>query len=65
MSVRYRFHSVAITQCGNYENLLSHNFDNNFVKVTFLLDKDVTEQLFDEIVEVKACKNVKMVVAQK
>jgi len=28
---------VAVTQCGNYGNLLSHSFDKNFVKVTFLL----------------------------
>ena len=33
-------HSVEITgtQCGNYGILLSHFFDKNFVKVTFLLN---------------------------
>ena len=31
-----KFH---VTQCGNYGNSLSHLFDRNFVKVTFLLKK--------------------------
>ena len=40
--------SVSITQCGNYEILLSRFFDKNFVKVTFLLKK-VLNSWFDEI----------------
>ena len=30
---------VVKTQCGNYRNSLSHFFDKNFMKVTFLLKK--------------------------
>ena len=32
-----KMEKVTITQCGNYENSLSHFFDKNFVKVTLLL----------------------------
>ena len=31
--------ALHIAQCGNYGNLLSHFFDKNFVKLTFLLKK--------------------------
>ena len=40
--------SECSAQCGNYGNLLSHFFDKNFVKVTFLLKK-ILKSWFDEI----------------
>ena len=36
-------------QCGKYRNSLSHFFDKNFVKVTFLLAELPAKSWFDEI----------------
>ena len=33
----FRTQEVVYTRCGNYGNILSHYFDKNFVKATFLL----------------------------
>ena len=38
---------ILYSQCGNYGNLLSHFFDKNFVKATFLLKKILKSWLDD------------------
>ena len=37
--------SIPPSKCGNYGKSLSHYFDKNFVKVTFLLKKGNTKEL--------------------
>ena len=46
-----------VKKCGNYGNSLSHFFDKNFVKVTFLLKK-MLKSWFDEIFYAEAAEAI-------
>ena len=51
MSLRPHATSCDVTQCGNYENLLSSFSGKNFVKATHLLNReivDLTKYFFGE-----------------
>ena len=41
-SAKCMCHCVSSVMCGNYENWLSPFFGKNFVKVTVLLNKEIT-----------------------